>query len=111
MNSQEFLQLLVTQLTNQNPLNPASPTQLMAQTAQLTMVQSLQTMQQQMTTMSNSTAEQGAVSMIGKTVTSTDANGNQISGVVSQVSITSNGPVLTVGSQQVPYSSITGISS
>ncbi len=109
MNSQEFLQLLVAQLTNQNPLNPANPTQLMAQTAQLTMVQSMQTMQQEMTSMTGVSSEQAAVSMLGKNVTATDSNGNPLTGSVSAVNMTSTGPLLTVGSQQIPLASITGI--
>lgn len=111
MNSTEFLQLLVAQLKNQNPLNPTDPAAFVAQTAQLTMVQALQGLQ---TTTNQTNQEIGvmaASSMLGKTVTASLADGTPVTGLVSSVSVSSSGPNLTVGGSSVPISSVTSISS
>ena len=61
-NSQTFLELLVAQLKNQDPTNPADPTQFMTEIAQLTAVQS-------QTSLSAEEQTVAADSMIGLTVT------------------------------------------
>src|SRR6478735_1828303 len=76
----QFLQLMVSELTHQDPLNPMDNTQLVQQIGELrsiaasdqltTTLQSLQT-QQSLTT---------AASLIGKQVTALDTGNNNISG-------------------------------
>ncbi len=84
-NTQTFLNLLVAQLKNQNPDNPTNPTSFMTEIAQLTAVQS----------QTNLNAEEQTVaadSMIGRTVTGNGASGQQISGTVTGVLLSSSGP-------------------
>src|SRR6476660_6094149 len=83
----QFLQLMVTELTNQDPLNPMDNTQFVQQIGELrsiaasdqltTTLQSLQT-QQSLTT---------AASLIGKQVTALDTGNNNISGTISAVTV------------------------
>jgi len=83
----QFLQLMVSELTHQDPLNPMDNTQLVQQIGELrsiaasdqltTTLQSLQT-QQSLTT---------ASSLIGKTVTALGADGEDVTGTVSSVSV------------------------
>ena len=47
--------------------------------------------------------------MLGQQVTGTDQSGNSVSGVVSGIQLTSNGPLLNVGSSTVPFSSVTSV--
>jgi flagellar basal-body rod modification protein FlgD len=92
-----FLQLMMVQLKNQDPLNPSDPTQYLSQLAQLTSVEqqtnmaksSAQSLQEQ-----NSTA---AIALLGHTVSYTDATGAAGSGLVQKVQFTSSGPTLTIG--------------
>lgn len=109
VDSNTFLQLLVAQLKYQDPMNPAQGTEFLAQTAQFTMVEKLSSLAQQS---SDSLAAQRAVeatSMVGRSITYTDANGATASGVVSAVSLQATGPVLTVGSDSVALSSVLSV--
>ncbi len=110
LTSNDFLQLLVTQLTNQDPSNPVSPTQMIAQTATLTMVQDLQGLQQSVAQMQQTQALTQASSLISQQVTYQDSSGSTQSGQVSSVSVGSSGPLLNIGGAQVPLSSVTQIS-
>lgn len=85
-----FLQLLVTELQNQDPTNPADPTQYLSQLASFSAVgQAVQT-NSKLDTMITSSALSQAESAIGKTVTSADG---KTSGVVSSVAIGTDGTV------------------
>lgn len=91
-----FLKLMMTQLKEQDPLNPSDPSQYLGQLAQMTTVEqetNIATAAQQ-----TATAQYDATSLalLGHTVTYQDANGNDVSGVVQKVSFTSSGPSLTV---------------
>jgi flagellar basal-body rod modification protein FlgD len=102
-NTQEFLQLLVAQLKNQDPLNPQDPSQFMSEIAQLTQVQSQTTLgaEQQAAT---------ADSMLGFDVTGAAAGGAQVHGVVTSVDLSASGsPVLMVGTTALPLSSVTEV--
>src|SRR5438105_12572958 len=83
----QFLQLMVSELTHQDPLNPMDNTQLVQQIGELrsiaasdqltTTLQSLQT-QQSLTT---------ASALIGKTVTALGSDNKDITGKVDSVSV------------------------
>lgn len=83
----QFLQLMVSELTHQDPLNPLDNTQLVQQLGELrsiaasdqlsTTLQSMQT-QQSLTT---------ASSLIGKTITALGSDGQNVTGEVTSVSV------------------------
>ena len=79
---QQFMNLLVTQLQNQDPTNPMSDSDFFAQMAQLGNVQGMDNLQQ-------ASQLQEGQGMLGKTVTATDNTGNEISGVVTQMTMAS----------------------
>ena len=102
LNSSEFLQLLVAQLTHQDPTNPMNSTQMISETSTLSMVQDIQTLTQ---TMDNMQAQ----TLVNQNVNYTDANGNAQSGTVTGVSFGANGPLLNIGQTQVALTSVTGV--
>lgn len=67
-----FLELLVTQLKNQDPLSPQSNTEFIAQMAQFTSVEQLMNMNTQLTQLNSSISS--ASMMIGKSVTWEELN-------------------------------------
>jgi flagellar basal-body rod modification protein FlgD len=99
LSSNEFLQLMMTELENQDPLSPSSsdPTQYLTELAQMTSVE-------QETNTAQSTAESAteqsvsqAVGLIGNTVSyKNQTTGDEVTGTVNSVQITSSGPTLTV---------------
>jgi flagellar basal-body rod modification protein FlgD len=109
VNADTFLQLLVSQLENQNPDNPTDPTQFLSESADFEEVQQLGALSTDMTSLVSSQQSSAATSMLGQQVTGSDASGNPVTGIVTGVQLTSSGPVLTVGNDSVPYSSVTGV--
>lgn len=103
LNYNQFLQLLVTEMKNQDPTSPMDPTQQLSQLASFSaveqQVQANATLSSLLSTANLSQAE----ATIGKTVTSSDG---KISGVVSSVTLgasgvtanLANGKTMTLGS-------------
>lgn len=79
LSQNDFLQLLVAQMENQDPLQPQSDTEMASQMAQFTSLS-------QTTAMSTSLSDMQANSLIGSTVTLQESNSEQTtSGVVQSV--------------------------
>ena len=108
----QFLQLLMTQMKNQDPLNPSDPTQYMSELAQFTSVEQQTRTAQASETLATEQAASTAISLIGHTVNYTDpTSGNAASGTVQSVQISSSGPTLTVnGTPGVELSTIGQVS-
>lgn len=84
-NSQTFLNLLVAQLKNQDPSNPANPTSFMTEIAQLTAVQSQTSLNAEEQTVA-------ADSMLGQKISGTGSGGTVVSGTVNAVLLSASGP-------------------
>ncbi|MDA8080084.1 MAG: flagellar hook capping protein [Actinomycetota bacterium] len=97
-----FLNMLVDEIKYQDPLNPTSSSSFMDQLAQLSQVE-------QLNNVSSSMQIGEAASLIGKTVTGTDASGSSVSGTVTDVKSGENGPTLDVGGVYVGLSSVAKI--
>src|SRR6202012_1839539 len=91
LNQNDFLQLLVSQMENQDPLNPQSDTEMAAQMAQFTSLQ-------QSSAMSSSLSMLQANSLIGSTVTIQVNPKTTTSGIVQSVQ---SGASSSDGSPQV----------
>lgn len=103
LGKQAFLELLVTQLKNQDPLDPMKNEDFLAQLAQFSSVESLENLRDVSTTSS----EIEAASLVGKNVYAvTGDNDTEVSGTVSAVLIGAEGATLQVGTQQVPFSDV-----
>jgi len=105
-----FLKLMVAQLRNQDPMNPQDSSQFLAQTAQFTSLEKLTAVATQTAAANQQQMAFGASSLVGKQVTYLAADGKtQVSGSVASVTFTSEGPVLTVGSTDLPFSSVLSV--
>lgn len=99
----EFLNLLVTQLKNQDPLDPMKNEEFLAQLAQFSTVESLENLEDVSGTSSNIEA----ASLVGRNVYAvTGENETEVSGTVSSVLFSTDGAVLQVGSTQVPFADV-----
>jgi flagellar basal-body rod modification protein FlgD len=98
-----FLQLLVTQMSSQDPLNPQSDTAFAAQLAQFSALQQSQNMSQNMSVLQ-------ANSIIGELVTVAPSNGSgPVTGQVSSVQIQSGTPTVMINGQSYNLSQVTAI--
>jgi flagellar basal-body rod modification protein FlgD len=98
ISQQDFLQILLTQLTQQDPLKPMDNTAFVAQLAQFSQLEQTQTLSDTVTTsLATQTASQ-AVALLGTTVTvsSTSSGGSSTSGQVTSIDFSGNAPLLTI---------------
>jgi flagellar basal-body rod modification protein FlgD len=111
INQDQFLQLLVAQLQNQDPMNPISNQDFIAQLTSLNTLQGVQSLDatfsevlklQQLTDGSN---------LIGKTVQYTAADGSTASGKVDSLNVQDGSFVLGIGATQVALDQITNVQS
>src|SRR5581483_3147369 len=114
INQNQFLQMLMAELKNQNPMNPNSsdPMQFITELAQFTSVE-----QQTYTAESTQPIASGqnnatAIALIGHTVDYTDpTTQGPATGVVQSVEFTSSGPTLTInGTSGINASAVSQVS-
>jgi len=95
-----FLQLLTTQLSNQDPLNPMDDTQSVSQLAQFSALQASDNLQTSFANFQSNFAVLQSSQLIGATVTvnTTDGSGNSsaVTGVVQSISVVNGVPQLTL---------------
>ncbi|OHX14824.1 flagellar hook capping protein [Chromobacterium sphagni] len=94
---QDFLRILSTQLTFQDPLKPIDNQQFMAQMAQFSSLEQTRMSNEKLDTLLSQQAASQSLGLIGKTVEVATANGN-VPGQVTTISFSSGQPLLTVKS-------------
>lgn len=109
----EFLKILITQLSNQDPTQPLQDKEFIAQMATFTSVEQLTNMAGEMKLLRQSIGFSSG--LIGKTIgwTFTDSNGKDqpLSGIVDSIKIKESKQFAIVGDQEVPIEKITEIKS
>jgi flagellar basal-body rod modification protein FlgD len=93
LNYNNFLQLLVAQLKNQDPTNPSDPTTFVSQLASFSSVEQQVNTNSKLDALLTQTELAQAGSIIGRTVTSLDGS---VSGQVASLQITSSGLTATL---------------
>jgi flagellar basal-body rod modification protein FlgD len=83
----DFIKMMVTQLQNQDPMQPTSNSDLLAQMSQIGQLQSASDLQTTLKSITLQTQIGSASALIGKSVQGLDINGNPITGVVNSVSV------------------------
>lgn len=106
---QLFLELMVTQLRYQDPLNPTDSAEFLAQTAQFTSLEKIQAVADQTAMMVSTQLAFGASSLIGQTVTYTGEDGEEHTGTVTGTTFLPTGPVLDVDGEQVSLFNILSV--
>ncbi len=95
----DFLNLLSVQMQNQDPMKPMDDTAMIAQLAQFSTLQS----QTQMTSAQNQLM---AATYLGRNVTTTDANGKSVTGVVTAVDNSGASPAVVINNTSYALSTI-----
>jgi flagellar basal-body rod modification protein FlgD len=101
-----FMKLLMAQMQNQDPTSPTSATDYVTQMAQFSSVQGITQLNQNITTLLAMQNMTQGVSLIGKTVTYTNAAGKVQSGAVAAVSLVGGQPQLVVNNTNVTLNQI-----
>ena len=95
----QFLEMLMAELKNQNPMNPNSsdPMQFVTELAQFTQVEQETNTAESTSTIASGQNSSTAIALLGHTVTYADpTTGNPDTGTVQSVEFTSTGPTLTI---------------
>ncbi len=90
LQTQDFMNLMLTQLQNQDPMNPTSNSELMAQMSQIGQLQANTQLQDLLTGMTAQNQLGAAGNMLGKMVSGLDDNNATVSGLVTSVRVENN---------------------
>jgi flagellar basal-body rod modification protein FlgD len=107
----DFLKLLVGQLKHQDPLEPSKDTEFIGQMAQFSALEQQSNTAQSTSQIADQLTRSGALGLIGRTVSYTDANRVVQTGVVKQVDIGADGKAtLTIdGTGGIDASAVTQV--
>jgi len=83
----QFMQLMITELTNQDPLNPMDNTQLVQQLGHIRQIAATNQLTGTLTEMQVGQSLTTAGSLLGKHVNALTSAGDSVSGVVDRVSV------------------------
>jgi flagellar basal-body rod modification protein FlgD len=106
MDSDQFMQILMAQLTHQNPLEPMDNAEMMSQFSQLNSLQELREIHTGMDKLSTSNQVMYLASLIGKTVKINRTDGKAIEGVVEGVVTEKDNPRLRIGNEEYPLDDV-----
>ncbi len=110
LNQDQFMQLLLTQLRNQDPIDPVSSSDMLGQMTQLSTLQSLQQLNAGFGDLLQMQQLTNGSSLLGRSVQFTDpSTSTPAAGVVSAVNVKDGAVVLQVGGQSVPLSQVTSV--
>lgn len=106
LNMESFIKLMVTEMQNQDPLNPMDNAQMLEQ---LSSMQSINSTKKLTTTLDAVLLGQNlsnAGSLIGKTINGLTADGEDVTGKVDQATLVGNVPYLNVGDKSIPIGNV-----
>src|SRR5881397_3400938 len=99
LSQDDFLKLVVAQLTTQDPLNPQTDTQFIAQMTQFTALQQTQAMKDDIEKLRAAGEISQSSGLLGRSVQLQDANGALSQGTVTAVQVEAGTPQLIVNGQ------------
>jgi flagellar basal-body rod modification protein FlgD len=107
----DFIQMMVTQLQNQDPTQPTSNEDILQQISQIGQLQSADTLQTDLSSMVLQNSISSAGNLIGKSVTGVDTTGANSSGLVNSVQVQNGSVYLQLDSgKQMQLSNVQNIS-
>src|ERR1051325_2867157 len=90
LQTDDFIKMMLTQLQNQDPLEPAKNQEILAQMSQIGQLQTANQLQDTLKGLTLQNQLGSAGNLIGKLVQGLDANNDNVSGLVSSVRVENN---------------------
>jgi flagellar basal-body rod modification protein FlgD len=100
LGKEAFLQLLIAQLRNQDPLQPMNDREFVAQLAQLSALEQMQNISSAISELTRRQEALAAFALVGRRVTVLDDAGKKVQGVVTAVRRHDNEIVLVVDGKE-----------
>ena len=91
LKTEDFIKMMITQLQNQDPLEPAKNQELLAQMSQIGQLQSTTSLQESLKGMVLQNQIGSASALIGKTVQGLDNQDDPVTGLVNSVKVGADG--------------------
>jgi flagellar basal-body rod modification protein FlgD len=110
LKTEDFIKMMITQLQQQDPTEPAKNDQLLAQMSQISQLQSSTDLTDSLKGMVQQNQVGSAATLIGKRVTGLDSSDKPVEGLVTSVRVTDSGANLELdGGQSLAVSRVTAI--
>jgi flagellar basal-body rod modification protein FlgD len=93
---QSLLNIILQQLTYQDPLKPVDNFEFVSQLGQFAQLQQTQTMNDQITSLLDAQSATQATGLLGRTVAATTNAGAAITGQVTAITFSSGAPLVTI---------------
>ena len=100
MSSEEFVKLMITELSNQDPFNPNDTQATMEQLSSLRNIESQNELQKSLESMVNQQSISQAGSLVGYQVTGLDSHNDSIDGIVQSVRVVNGKAVLQLNNNK-----------
>ena len=108
LGADDFMKLLTTQLTSQDPMNPMKDTEFISQMANFTSLEQMRTLSKSFETFTSDQKMSAAPAFLGRNVTVKDATGD-ITGIVEAITLKNGKPAITINGKSYDTNLITGI--
>jgi flagellar basal-body rod modification protein FlgD len=110
LNPADFINMMVTQLENQDPTQPMSNSDLLQQISQIGQLESSDSLQTTMQGMQLQTNLGSGAALMGKSVQGTDVNSNPVSGIVNSLQVSGSTVTLQLDSgASLPLNNVTEV--
>ena len=111
LKTEDFIKMMITQLQNQDPMEPAKNQELLAQMSQIGQLQSATTLQDSLKGMVLQNQIGAAAGLIGKSVSGLDSADDPVTGLVTSVRVENDGVSLELDNgNRLTLSRVTSIS-
>lgn len=109
LTSEDFMKLLIAQLQNQDPSEPVTNEELLGQISDMRSLQSNIEMGDALKAVTVNQRLSTAATFIGRTVTGTDANQQDVTGVADRAFLRDGQAFVGVGTAELSLDSVTGV--
>ncbi len=110
LKTEDFIKMMVTQLQNQDPLEPAKNQELLAQMSQIGQLQSATSLQETLKGVVTQNQIGAAAGLMGKKVEGLDTEDDPVDGIVTSVRVEADGVSLELDNgKSLPLSRVTSI--
>ena len=109
LESEDFMKLLAVQFQSQDPMKPMEDTAFIAQMAQFSSLEQSNSLVKEMALLRSDQQNLTASGMLGRTVTVANEDGEPVTGQVSAVESTDEGPVLVIDGNPYALSSVSRV--
>ena len=106
----DFMKLLITELRYQDAMNPVDDREMIAQLAQFSSLEQMQNLSAKIGELAKAQKAIQATSLIGKTITFIDAEGNRSQGKVESCEFYGDNVYLTINDEKISFADILKVS-